>query len=148
MVNKIKIYKDFKIDKSHKKSIILIGNFDGLHSGHQKLFKEAQKYKKKFKVKIGVVTFDPIPKMFFNPKFKNYRISNFNQKIEILKSYNIDFIINKKFDKKFSKTKYTNFIKNVLYKKIKPRYIFVSDNFRFGNKREGDVSSLKQFEKV
>ena len=85
MVNKIKIYKDFKIDKSHKKSIILIGNFDGLHSGHQKLFKEAQKYKKKFKVKIGVVTFDPIPKMFFNPKFKNYRISNFNQKIEILK---------------------------------------------------------------
>ena len=48
----------------------------------------------------------------------------------------------------FSKTKYTNFIKNVLYKKIKPRYIFVSDNFRFGNKREGDVSSLKQFEKV
>ena len=148
MVKNLKIYKDFNISRKFNNSIILIGNFDGLHIGHQKLFKIARKYKLRKKLKLGVITFDPIPKMFFNPKFKNYRISNFNQKIEILKSYNIDFIINKKFDKKFSKTKYTNFIKNVLYKKIKPRYIFVSDNFRFGNKREGDVSSLKQFEKV
>ena len=148
MVKNLKIYKDFNISRKFNNSIILIGNFDGLHIGHQKLFKIARKYKLRKKLKLGVITFDPIPKMFFNPKFKNYRISNFNQKIEILKSYNIDFIINKKFDKKFSKTKYTNFIKNVLYKKIKPRYIFVSDNFRFGNKREGNVNQLIKYEKT
>ena len=85
--------------------------------------------------------------MFFNPNIKNYRISNFNQKIEILKNYRIDFIINKKFDKKFSNIKYRNFIINILSKKIKPKYIFVSNNFRFGNKREGDVNSLKKLEK-
>ena len=147
MVNKLKVYKDFNISKKLKNSIILIGNFDGLHIGHQKLFNIALNYKFKKKLKIGVITFDPIPKMFFNPNFKNYRISNFKQKMEILKSYRIDFIINKKFDKKFSKIKYTSFIKNVLYKKIKPKYIFVSNNFRFGNKREGDVNSLKKFEK-
>ena len=148
MVKKLKVYKDFNISKKFKNSIILIGNFDGLHIGHQKLFNIARNYKYKKKLKIGVITFDPIPKMFFNPNFKNYRISNFTQKIEILKSYKIDFIINKKFDKKFSKTKHTNFIKNVLYKKIKPKYIFVSNNFRFGNKREGDVNSLKKLEKT
>ena len=147
MVNKLKVYKDFNISKKLKNSIILIGNFDGLHIGHQKLFNIARNYKFKKKLKIGVITFDPIPKMFFNPNFKNYRISNFKQKMEILKSYRIDFIINKKFDKKFSKIKYISFIKNVLYKKIKPKYIFVSNNFRFGNKREGDVNSLKKFEK-
>ncbi|RPG99211.1 MAG: bifunctional riboflavin kinase/FAD synthetase [Candidatus Pelagibacter sp. TMED118] len=147
MVKRLKIYKDFCISKKFNNSILLIGNFDGLHIGHQKLFDIAKNYKLKKKIKIGVVTFDPIPKMFFNPNFKNYRISNFNQKIEILKSYNIDFIINKKFDKKFSRTKYTSFIRNILYKKIKPKYIFVSNNFRFGNKREGDVNSLRQFEK-
>ena len=47
MVKKIRIYKDFKVKKIHKNSIILIGNFDGLHVGHKKLFKLAQSYKKK-----------------------------------------------------------------------------------------------------
>ncbi len=148
MVNILKVYKDFNISKKFKNSIILIGNFDGLHIGHQKLFNIAKKYKLKKKLKIGVITFDPIPKMYFNPNMKNYRISNFEQKLETMKSYNIDFLINKKFNKKFSNTKYINFISNVLHKKIKPKYIFVSNNFRFGNKREGDVNSLKKFEKI
>ena len=148
MVKRIKVYKNFNISRKFYNSIILIGNFDGLHVGHQKLFYIAKNFKSKKKLKIGVITFDPIPKMFFNPSFKHYRISNFNQKIEILKKYNIDFVINKTFNKKFSKTKYTSFIKNILFKKIKPKYIFVSSNFKFGNKREGSVKSLKQYEKV
>ena len=111
MVKKIKIYKSFDISSAYYNSIILIGNFDGLHIGHQKLFKIANKFKLKHKIKIGVITFDPIPKMFFNPNLKNYRVSNFDQKISFLKNYNIDFIINKKFDKKFSNIKYYNFIK-------------------------------------
>jgi len=143
MVKKIKIYKSFNISSSDQNAIILIGNFDGLHIGHQKLFKQAQKYKKSKRSKLGVVTFDPIPKMFFNKKLRNYRISNFNQKIQYLKKYNVDFIINKKFNKKFSKVKSYNFIKNILSKKLKVKYIFVSNNFRFGNKREGDVNLLK-----
>jgi len=143
MVKKIKIYKSFNISSSDQNAIVLIGNFDGLHLGHQKLFKQAQKYKKSKRAKLGVVTFDPIPKMFFNKKLRNYRISNFNQKIHYLKKYNVDFIINKKFDKKFSKIKSYNFIKNILSKKLKVKYIFVSNNFRFGNKREGDVNLLK-----
>ncbi len=143
MVKKIKIYKSFNISSSDQNAIILIGNFDGLHLGHQKLFKQAQKYKKSKRSKLGVVTFDPIPKMFFNKKLRNYRISNFNQKIHYLKKYNVDFIINKKFDKKFSNIKSDNFIKNILSKKLKVKYIFVSNNFRFGNKREGDVNLLK-----
>ena len=51
MVKKIKLYNNFKIPKSHQKSILLIGNFDGFHLGHQKLFKLAKQYKKKNKIK-------------------------------------------------------------------------------------------------
>ena len=65
MVKSIKVYQNFNIKKDHKNSIILIGNFDGLHVGHQKLFSLAKKYKKKHKIKIGVFTFEPMPKMFF-----------------------------------------------------------------------------------
>ena len=142
MVNKIKIYKNFEILKKHQNAMILIGNFDGLHLGHQKLFKEARKYKKKYNSKIGVVTFDPIPKMYFNKSITNYRLSNLNQKSRYFSDYNIDFLINKKFDKKFSKISCHNFIKNILCKKLNADYIFVSNNFRFGNKREGNVDLL------
>jgi len=146
MVKKIKIYKNFNINLKDKNSIILIGNFDGLHSGHQKLFKQAQKFKKKMNLRLGVITFDPIPKMFFNKKIKNYRISNFEQKISYFENFGVDFLINKSFNKKFSKITSHNFIENILCKRLKLKYIFVSNNFRFGYKREGNVKLLKNYQ--
>ena len=144
---KMKLYKNFDVSKNHKKSIILIGNFDGVHLGHQKLFKLASSYKKKFNLNIGVLTFEPMPKMFFNKDIKNFRISNINQKNIILKNLGVDFVITKKFDKKFSKIKSDFFIKEILSKKLEAKYIFVSNNFKFGNKRKGDVNQLIKNEK-
>ena len=143
----VKLYKNFNINNHHKNSIILIGNFDGLHLGHQKLFKLALSYKKKYNSKIGVINFDPMPKMYFNNSLKNFKISSVNQKLELLKELKVDFIITKKFDKNFSKIKSIKFIKEILYKKLNCKFIFVSNNFRFGNKREGDVKLLLQNEK-
>ena len=143
----VKLYSNFNIEKKHKGSIILIGNFDGLHLGHQKLFKLARSYKKKYNLKIGVINFNPMPKMFFNKSLKNFKLSNINQKVQLLNNYKVDYIITKKFDKKFSKMKSINFIKEILNKKIKSKFIFVSNNFRFGNKREGDVDFLIKNEK-
>ena len=143
----VKLYKNFNINKNHKGSIILIGNFDGVHLGHQKLFKLAQSYKKKYSLRIGVINFDPMPKMFFNQSLKNFRLSSIDQKIDLLDNLGVDFIATKKFDRTFSKTKSINFIKNVLYQKLNAKFIFVSNNFRFGNKREGDVNLLIKNEK-
>ena len=142
----VRLYKNFNIIKNHKGSIILIGNFDGVHLGHQKLFKLAKLYKKKDNLKIGVINFDPMPKMFFNKSLKNFRLSSIDQKVNLLNNLGVDFIITKKFDKTFSKTKSINFIKNILSNKLKAKFIFVSNNFRFGNKREGDVKFLIQNE--
>ena len=63
MVKSINLYSNFNIKAKHKGSIILIGNFDGLHLGHQKLFNLAKDYKKKLSLKVGVLTFEPMPKM-------------------------------------------------------------------------------------
>ncbi len=143
----VKLYNNFNINKNHKQSIILIGNFDGVHLGHQKLFKLAKSYKKKYNLKIGVINFNPIPKMFFNRSLTNFRLSSINQKLDLLNNQGVDFVITKKFDKVFSKIKSINFIKNILSQKLNARLIFVSNNFRFGNKREGDVNLLIQNEK-
>ena len=148
MVKSKKIYRNFNIDIKYKNSIILIGNFDGIHKGHQKLFSLARKYKKKYSLKIGVLTFEPMPKMFFNKNLDNFRISNLQQKIDNLENLNVDFLIIKKFDRKFSKIKSITFIKEILGKKLKPKFIFVSNNFRFGNKREGNVKQLIKFERM
>ena len=142
MVRPINIYNNFNIKNIHKQSIILIGNFDGLHLGHQKLFRLAKKYKKKYSSNIGVLTFEPMPKMFFNQNIKNFRISNKKQKIDLLKKLKVNFIIIKRFNRNFSKIKSIDFIKRILSKKLKAKFIFVSNNFRFGNKREGNVNQL------
>ena len=147
MVKIIKLYNNFKIKNQHKNSIILIGNFDGLHTGHQKLFNIAKNYKKKYSLKIGVLTFEPMPKMYFNDNLKNFRISSHRQKINYLNKLNVDFVITKKFDKKFSKIKSITFIKEIIGKKLNPSFIFVSNNFKFGNKREGNVRELIKYEK-
>ena len=147
MVKKIKLYDNFNIRTQHKSSIILIGNFDGLHLGHQKLFLQANKFKKKYSLKVGVLTFEPMPKMYFDKNIKNFRISNQKQKIDLLDKMNVDFVITKKFDKNFSKITSMSFIENILKKKLNAKFIFVSNNFRFGNKREGDVKQLIKYEK-
>jgi len=143
----MKIFKGFNIPKNYYNSIILIGNFDGVHLGHQKLFKRARQYRKKFKCKIGVITFTPMPKMFFNKKLKHFKLMNLSQKIKQFEKQKVDFLINQKFSKSFSKIRPELFIKNYLYKKIKTKVLFVSSNFRFGNKRQGDTKLLKYYEK-
>ena len=142
----LRVYKNFNLDKIHKRSILLIGNFDGLHLGHQKLFKLAKDYSNRFKTKIGVLTFNPLPAMFFNKNLKNYNLTNIEQKKILFSKIGVNFIIIKNFNKKFSKISYIKFIKNILKKKIDPKFIFVSDNFRFGFKRRGGIKELKNKE--
>ena len=147
MVKFVNFYNNFKIKEQDKGSILLIGNFDGLHIGHQKLFRLAKSFKKKYLLNIGVLTFEPMPKMYFDNDLKNFRISNQNQKIDLLNKFNVDFIISKKFDKLFSNTKSIDFIEKILKKRLNAKFIFVSNNFRFGYKRKGDVRQLINYEK-
>ena len=143
----MKTFNNFNISQKFKNSVIAIGNFDGVHIGHQKTLRDAKKQAVKKKISLGVLTFEPIPIMFFKKKIKNHRINSLEQKKEFLKKQRVDFIIIKKFDKKFSNIDYLNFIKDILFKKIKCRYLYVSKNFRFGKNREGDIRKLKFFER-
>ena len=143
----MKIFNNPSISKKYKGSAIAIGNFDGVHKGHQKVFIQTEKFAKKNKIKFGVLTFTPLPVMFFNKKVSNYKLISEDQKFKIFKKYGVDFLVNIKFNKTFSKISAIKFIKNIIYKKINPKLIFVSNNFKFGNKRKGNVNLLKKFGK-
>ena len=143
----MKIYKNADLNKKHYNGVIAIGNFDGLHLGHQKVIKEAKQKAKKNKIPFGVMTFEPVPVMFFNNKIKNHRINSLEQKKNQLKKFKLDFLIIIKFNKNFSSQSAEEFIKKMIFKKTKCKYLYVSKNFKFGFKRQGNIKTLKKFEK-
>ena len=144
----MKIYKNANLNKKHKGGVIAIGNFDGIHLGHQKVIKEAKKKAKKNKLPFGIMTFEPVPVMFFNSKIKNHRINSLKQKKTQLKNLNLDFLIIIRFNKIFSSLKAEQFIKKIIKNKTEAKFLYVSRNFRFGFKRQGTIQTLKKYEKM
>ena len=144
----MKIYKDVNLEKKHHKGVIAIGNFDGVHLGHQKVINEAKKKAKKNKLPFGVMTFEPIPVMFFNSKIKNHRINSLEQKKLQLKKFKLDFLIIIQFNKKFSSLTAEQFIMKIISDKTKCKFLYVSKNFKFGYKRRGNIWTLKKYESL
>ena len=144
----MKVFNSANITNNFKRSALAIGNFDGVHIGHQKVFQITKRFAKKNKTKFGILTFHPLPVMFFNKKIKNFRLTSKEHKLEYLKKYKVDFVINIKFNKNFSKISAYDFIEKIIYKKINPKIIAVSNNFKFGKNRTGDVKLLKKFSKL
>ena len=143
----MKIYNNPNLNKKHFNGVIAIGNFDGLHLGHQKVIKQAKQKAKKNRIPFGVMTFEPLPVMFFNKKIKNHRINSLDQKKTQLKKLKLDFLIIIKFNKNFSTQSAEKFIKEIIFKKTKCKYLYVSKNFKFGFKRQGNIKTLKKFQK-
>jgi len=143
----MKIFKNLKIEKKYRNSVIAIGNFDGVHKGHNKVFTQAKRFAKENNTSFGILTFRPLPVMFFNKKVINYRLISENKKLKLFEKHGAHFVLNINFNRAFSKITAENFIKNIIYKKVNPKMIFVSNNFKFGYKRKGNVSLLKKFEK-
>jgi len=144
----MRIYKNANLNKKHHKGVIAIGNFDGIHLGHQKVINEAKKKAKSKKLPFGIITFEPVPAMYFNSKIKNHRINSLEQKKIQLKKLKLDFLIIIKFNKIFSSLTAEKFIKEIIYNKTKCSFLYVSKNFKFGYKRKGNIQTLKKYEKL
>ncbi len=139
----MKIYNDINlVDKKYLNSVLAIGNFDGVHLGHQELLRKAYIFSRKVNKKFGIFTFDPLPKDFFN-KTDN-KILNINDKIDIIKKFRADFFIKQNFNRNFSKISHDNFAKIILLKKLAVHSIFIGKDFKFGFKRKGNISFLKK----
>ena len=139
----MKIYNNINsLDKKFLNSVLAIGNFDGVHLGHQELLKKAYIFSRKINKKFGIFTFDPLPKDFFSSS--DNRILNIEDKIDIVKKFHADFFIKQNFNRNFSKISHDNFAKRILLKKLAVHSIFVGKDFRFGFKRKGNIFFLKK----
>lgn len=130
-----------QIQEKHKGAAIALGNFDGVHIGHQEIIKACIKYAKEHNLKSAAMIFDPHPSAFF--KAANFKpLMTLEQKIARLKKLGIDFIIVNKFDEEFSKISAESFIEGILVAKLGAKYLATGYNFFFGHKRQGDVALL------
>ena len=141
----MKVFRSFTIPKKFNNSVIAIGNFDGLHIGHQEVINEAKKISLNLKKKVGVMTFEPHPKSFFKKKYDFFRLTPFRMKYELLKKKRLDFMLNIKFDKNFMKISSLDFIEKILLKDLKAYHIVTGFDFVFGNRQTGNVNVLRDF---
>ena len=125
-----------------KSKVVLIGNFDGIHLGHQKLISKAKKIAEQKKQKLVLITFNPHPREIINNTEMDL-ILPYKEKKLLLKNYGIDKINEIKFTNKLSKLSAEEFAKEYIYKAHNPSDIVIGKNFKFGHKARGDAKLLK-----
>ena len=125
-------------------SVVAIGNFDGVHFGHQAILKSAHEYAQKHKLKLCVLTFDPHPVKILAPQVAPVSLQTISQKIECLQAHFVDAVVLQKFDMPFSKISPHDFFKEHLIQNLKTKAIFVGYDFTFGKKRSGTTETLEQ----
>lgn len=121
--------------------VVTIGNFDGVHLGHQALLTEVKKRAHDLKLESAVITFEPNPKDYFSQNKPQTRISSLREKIELFNEIKIDRVHIIKFNQEFSNVTANEFI-SVLIKQLKVKEIVVGEDFCFGRGREGGIKQL------
>jgi riboflavin kinase/FMN adenylyltransferase len=128
-------------------SAVTIGNFDGIHLGHQQVLKQLKTIADKGDLCSTVIIFEPQPIEFFAPDKAPKRLSRFHEKIAYLKSQKIDYLLCLKFDQSFSELSSEQFVENLLVNRLSTHHLVIGDDFRFGKNRSGDFESLKGYGK-
>lgn len=128
----------------HRGCVLTIGNFDGVHLGHQAVLRQVRAKAEALGVPSAVMTFEPQPQELFQPEQAPARLTNWREKYLALRDQDVDRHIVIEFNKKFASQPAREFIEKTLVEKLGVKFLVVGDDFRFGYKREGDFSLLQQ----
>ena len=125
-------------------SVVTIGNFDGIHLGHQKLLLRTYEIGKKYNIVTIIILFEPQPLEFLTRNNAPVRITKFYEKIKRITYYNINTVLCIKFNHSFKSLSAKDFIINILINKLHVKFIVIGDDFRFGYQRNGNIDLLKK----
>tara|TARA_Y100001954_G_scaffold135665_1_gene144774 strand:- start:13 stop:939 length:927 start_codon:yes stop_codon:yes gene_type:complete len=141
------IFRSVQIPKKLFGSVLAIGNFDGVHLGHQSVLLNAKRIAVESQSKVGVLTFEPHPKCYFKKNYEYFRLTPFRTKIDIFKSLGIEFVVNLAFNKNLSKISADDFLRIFLVENLKVSHVVTGFDFVFGNKQSGNVNFIRKFSK-
>lgn len=134
-----------RLPDAAKNCAIAIGNFDGLHKGHRVLIARAQSVAKQLGVPLGVLTFSPHPRRFFQPNAEPFLITRMPMKQRLMQEMGVDHLFALAFDETVARMAPKDFIEQILIKDLRIRHAVVGHDFAFGKDRAGNIDTLKGY---
>jgi riboflavin kinase / FMN adenylyltransferase len=122
---------------------LTIGNFDGVHRGHQAMLMRLAEAAEDLRLPPAVLTFDPHPREFFARDGAPPRLTGLRQKLDAFRAFEIAHVFVARFDQAFAALSPAAFIDDVLVRRLAARWVLVGDDFRFGKGRAGDIGLLR-----
>ncbi|MHB0926854.1 MAG: bifunctional riboflavin kinase/FAD synthetase [Gallionellaceae bacterium] len=122
---------------------LTIGNFDGVHLGHQALLNELRAAAQARGLQTAVVIFEPHPREFFTPQQAPTRLTSLREKLELFGAMGIDRVHVCRFNARFAQTSAAGFI-HALHEKLSAKFVLIGDDFRFGSGRAGDFALMEK----
>ena len=138
----MKTFRDIEKLPQIEGSVVTIGNFDGIHLGHQKIIAQLKEHAEKLKVPSVVISFNPTPQNFFGAD--HAVLSSYKEKDFFLSSLGINYHLVINFNKEFSNINAQTFIEEFLLRKLNIKHCLIGDDFRFGKNRVGNFSLLQE----
>ena len=139
----MKIIRDLEKIFFENKITATIGGYDGIHIGHNRIISKVVQKAKENNSKSALITFKPLPKIFFARK--NFELLTIYKKIEILKELNVDYMILLRFNDSLISMSSKDFIEEILIKKLNISSLTVGHDFKFGKNQSGSVSDLQDY---
>jgi riboflavin kinase/FMN adenylyltransferase len=132
----------YNTSQKHQGAVVTIGNFDGVHVGHQQLIAKTVEKARALGVPSIAITFEPHTHEYFATK-PIARLTRFREKVTGLLNCGIDYVLILKFNQELANLSASDFLTK-LYEAIHPQHVIVGDDFRFGKGRQGDIHTLKE----
>lgn len=140
----MKIFKALKeITHDAREAVVVIGNFDGVHRGHQKLIAQARQVADEVNKPLAILTFEPHPRRLFRPDDPPHRITPLGLKAERLAAAGVDMLYALEFDWDFASQSADEFVRNVLIDGLGAAHVVVGYDFCFGQLRKGSPETIK-----
>jgi riboflavin kinase / FMN adenylyltransferase len=145
----MKIINDiYKLEEPFEKAVVTIGNFDGVHKGHQAILHQVIEKAEAIGGTSVAVTFEPHPIRVLKKNGQPPLITLYEQKIELISQTGIDVLICIRFDETFAAITARQFVEDILVRRIGTRAIIIGEDYAFGRNREGNVEFLREYGKT
>ena len=125
-------------------SAVTIGNFDGVHRGHQQVISQLKQIAKAASLPTVVIFFEPQPIEYFAPDKAPKRLARFREKIAYLKAQQIDYLLCLRFNRELANQSAEDFVQHILIDGLNTKHLVIGDDFHFGKNRQGDFQFLQQ----
>jgi riboflavin kinase/FMN adenylyltransferase len=132
------------LEKPLERCVLTVGNFDGLHVGHQRIMATVTSRARAFSGEAAVYTFEPHPRKVLQPERAPRLLTTLEQKLELLAAAGVDVTIVEPFDLAFARLPAERFVREVLFERIAPLEVYVGYDFRYGRDREGSMRTLTE----